>query len=75
MSAVATIMSKESIEYCRYSVVKIDSEVLPLVRAAASLEHKTLQEWLSDLANDAAARRTHEKPIKRKPPKPRAPRD
>lgn len=58
-------------EGCPYSVVKIDSDILPLAKAVALLENKPLPEWLSDIVNDAAAKELNRKPIKRKPPKPR----
>jgi hypothetical protein len=70
LSPVANAMEKEPV-YCRYSAAKIDSEVLYLARAAAALDHKSIQEWLSDTVNEAAARRTGQKPVKRNPPRPR----
>lgn len=41
---------------------------MPRVKAAAALAGKTVQEWLSDLANKWASEAIHEKPIKRKDP-------
>lgn len=58
-------------KYCSYSTAKVDSEVLNAAKAAALLSGKSFQEWLSDVANDAAAKELNRKPIKRKPPKPR----
>lgn len=62
----------DSVEFCTYSSVKLDSEVLPAVKAAAALDRLSVQEWLSDLANAAAAKRLGKKPVKRRPPPPRA---
>ncbi len=70
MSTVATPMAEKS-EYCKYITVKLDSEVQPLVKAAAVLDGTTLQEWLSNLANDGASKALGRKPIKRKPPQPK----
>ena len=71
---VATAMAKKR-ESCTYSTTKLDSEVLPLARAAASLNGKRIQEWLSDLANEAAARTLNRDPIVRREPPPRRPKD
>jgi len=70
----ATLMAKEPkpVEYARYSVVKLDSEVLPRVRAAANLKSTSVQEWLSDLANLFAAKELRLEPLPRKKPKPRS---
>lgn len=64
MGLVATAMAEE---FCTYSVVKLDSEVLRLVKAASALEGKHTQDWLSDVANAAASARLNHKPIKRRP--------
>lgn len=53
--------------FCTYVSVKIDQDVLRLAKAASSLDGKTVQDWLSDLANSAASERLKAKPIKRKP--------
>ena len=74
MSSVAMPMADDADLYCRYSVAKIDSELINLAHAASRLRGKTFQEWLSDVVNDAAAKELGRKPIKRKPPKPRTPR-
>lgn len=70
MSGVANAVEKTP-QYCKYATVKVDEELLFLLKAAAALDKKSTQEWLSDLVNEAAAKRTGEKPVKRKPPKPR----
>jgi hypothetical protein len=58
-----------------YRTVLVDSEVIPLAKAAALLEGKHYYEWLSDLVNEASAKSIGRKPLKRKPPKPRPKRD
>lgn len=68
MSPVATIMSEET-KYVSYATIKIDDEVLPAVKAAAALSGQTVQEWLSDLANETAAKFLNRKPVKRRPVK------
>lgn len=74
MPGVASVMDKPP-EYCRYSVAKVDVEVLVVAKAAALLDGKTIQEWLSDLVNEASAKSLNRKPVKRKPPKPRPKRE
>ena len=72
MAPVAAMpMSKDKIEFCTYSPTKIDSQVLPLVKAAAALMQQNAQEWLSNVANEAASKQLARTPIKRRPPKPR----
>lgn len=76
MAQVALAMAKDKPEkpkYCTYSTVKLDSEVLLKARAASSLKGRRLQEWLSDLANEAAAQELGHKPIVRRRPPPRRP--
>lgn len=70
MSNGATTVTQE---YCRYSMTKIDSEVLSRARAAAELDGKTLQDWISDVINEASADVVKRDPIKRKsnPPHPK----
>lgn len=53
--------------------VKIDEEVMYLVRQAAPKLRKSVQEYVSDILNNVASADIKEKPIKRKPPKPRQP--
>jgi hypothetical protein len=73
MSLVATPMTEpKKPEYCRYAAAKVDAELVNLAHAAARLEGKTFQEWLSDLVNESAAKALGRRPIKRKPPKPRS---
>lgn len=72
MNAVANPMSEKPVEFCRYSTTKIDSAVIGPAKAAALLDGKTFQEWLSDLANEESARQLKRKPVHRKPPPPRA---
>lgn len=69
---VAPAMSAPSEEYCVYVSVKIDAEVLKVARAAASLDDVDTQDYISDVVNAAASKRLGHKPVKRKPPKPRA---
>ena len=57
---------RESTEFCSFVSVKIDSDILPLAKAAASLERLSVQDWLSDIANSAAAKRLGQNPVKRK---------
>lgn len=66
---VATMTEKQS--FCRYSPVKLDADILPLAKAAAALAGKTVQEWLSDVANESASGALSRKPVKRLPPKKR----
>lgn len=72
MSPVALMpeSSKKS-EYCIYTSLKIDVDVLNVVRAAASLDGgKLMQEWASDVLNQAASKAIGRKPLARKPPPP-----
>lgn len=70
MGTGALLMSEPKQQYASYVTVKLDVQVLRLVRAAAALEGKSVQDWLSDLANEPAARRVGEKPVKRLPAPP-----
>jgi len=56
-------------EHVTYSPCKIDSQVLPLAKAAAALALMPVQEWLSNIVNEAAAKQLGMKPIKRRPTK------
>lgn len=71
--APAPMTKKSETQFCTYASVKIDDEINPLVRAAAALVGKSTQEFLSDVANEAAARVLKRDPIKRRPPEPRKP--
>jgi hypothetical protein len=73
VTLVAEPMSdkKKPVEFCTYISTKIDDQVLPLVGAAASLEGMSVQDYLSDIANEAASRRLGYKPVKRRPTAPR----
>lgn len=73
MSLVATMTKKaeETTDYCTYGTVKVDEEVMYLVRQAAPKMRKSVQEYVSDLLNQAAAADLGAKPVKRKLPKPR----
>lgn len=66
-------MAKPEPDYCTYAVVKLDDQIVPLAKAAASIVGKKFQDWLSDLANEAAAKVLRLKPIVRRKPKPREP--
>jgi hypothetical protein len=68
LNFAATLMAER--QHCSYSSVKLDSDILPSVKAAAALSRQSIQDWLSDLANEAAAKRLGSKPIKRLPPPP-----
>lgn len=59
---------KRSNSSCTYVSVKLDDQVLPLVKAAAALAHQTVQDWLSDLANAAASEQVGRNPITRREP-------
>lgn len=57
---------------CTYVNTRIDDEVLPLARAAAALSGDvTVQEFISEAVNQAAARVLNRKPVKRRPPPPK----
>lgn len=73
MAPVATKhMPKKSTDVCTYASIRIDDEVLPIVRAAAALSGDiTIQEFLSDIANEAASRVVKREPIKRRPAPPK----
>lgn len=64
-------MAKTPAKFCTYAGVKLDDEVHPLAHAAAVLSGKALQDWLSDVANAAAAQVLKREPIKRRPPEPK----
>lgn len=70
MSLVASMtMSEEQEQLCTYASVKIDDEVLKRVKGAAGLAGKSVQDYLSDLANEASAKDLGKKPLKRRPHK------
>lgn len=74
MVAVASMSATEKEpEFARYAPTKLDAAVMPKAKAAAALKEQTVQEWLSDIANEASAKQLGIKPIKRLPPKPRKP--
>ena len=62
---------KPTTPFCTYVGAKLDDEVHPLAHAAAVLSGLSLQDWLSDVANEAAARVLKREPIKRRPPEPK----
>lgn len=70
MYGVATVAEKDT-EYCVYVTMKIDRDVLPFIKGAAGVERKTVQEYASDVLNEAAAKKLGQKPVKRKPPEPK----
>lgn len=69
--AVSTMSEPSTGGFAEYTGTKIDVEVLRLVRAAAALEGIRMQDWLSDVANEAASKVLGRKPLKRKPVKPK----
>lgn len=71
MSAVATMPKQHETPeaFCTYISVKIDTDILPLAKAAAALRKQSVQDFLSDIANEEAAKVLERNPIKRKPPK------
>lgn len=72
MAPVAAAMTKEkSEELSTYISVKIDDQVYPIVKAAASLAGLQVQDYLSDIANDIASRAIGRQPIKRRATKKR----
>lgn len=76
VSLVALMSEKSGNRHCHYASLKVDTEVLLLVRlAAAHASRKAgkqikMQDWASDVLNEAAAKLTGEDPVKRKPPPP-----
>jgi hypothetical protein len=68
-------MSEKKPEYCTYTSVKLDSELIRPAKGVALLLNTTLQEWLSDLVNDAVSEFTGKPPAKRRkaPPPGRPP--
>lgn len=56
--------------YCTYRATKIDDDVLPLVIAAAALARMTAQDYLSDVANEAASKALGRPPVERRTPPP-----
>jgi len=71
MGSGAILMSeKKKVDYAAYGTVKIDVELIPLIRAAAALSGKNIQEWASDHLNRLAAEVLERNPIKRKPAPP-----
>jgi hypothetical protein len=67
---------KSGNRFCHYTSLKVDTEVLLLIRSAvasAGLDQGKklqMQEWASDVLNEAAAKLLKRKPIERKPPPP-----
>lgn len=70
---LAPVKRMDRTEYVSYSPCKIDSQVLPLAKAAAALKSIHFQEWLSNVINEAAAKEFGMKPIKRRPVRPKSP--
>ncbi len=65
-------MSKEKKPvFCEYVSTKIDSDVLPSAKAAAAIAKQSVMDWLSDVANAAAAEQLGHEPIERKPNRPK----
>lgn len=71
-AAVAMSKSKEE-KFCTYTSIKIDDEVARLIRGAAGLAGQSVQDWASDILNDAAAKALNMNPVKRR--KVRRPKD
>ena len=85
MPSVSAVMPKpeKKPEYAVYRALKVDEDIIPLVRKAVSdfnyarqregLPTVTLQEWVSDTLNRAASSLTGEPPVNRRPapPKPK----
>lgn len=71
-SAVMDDMAKQTSEFRTYISMKLDRDVIPLAGAASKLAGQALQDWASDVLNEAASKVLGRKPIKRKPPKPRS---
>lgn len=71
MSQMVAAMPENKQRWCEYTGTKIDAEVLRLMRAACAIEGVRMQDWLSDLVNEAASEILGRNPIKRKPPKPK----
>ncbi len=71
--AVAPMTEKKKavVEYCVYTSTKIDDQVMPLVRIAAIDKGMAVQDYISDVMNEIAARDAGRKPVKRRPPMPR----
>jgi hypothetical protein len=65
-------MAKTPEKFCTYAGVKIDDQIHPLAHAAAVLSGQALQDWLSDVANQAAALVLKREPVKRRPPEPKS---
>lgn len=70
MFTVAALMAnpKDNTEFCMYRGLKIDTEVINRVKAAALFLGKHAQEWASDVLNLAASEVLNHDPIERKPP-------
>lgn len=71
----AAVMSKAKPEYCRYRSGKFDVALTFRIKAAAALQGKSVQEYMSDALNADSARVVKEEPLKRLPPPPRPPRE
>lgn len=59
-------------EFCTYSTIKIDSELLPLLKGVAGFRKTSTQELASDILNEWLAKELDRKPLKRRTPKPRS---
>jgi uncharacterized protein (DUF1778 family) len=70
VSTLAPPMPKKT-EYVAYVSTKIDDEVHPLARAAAALQGVSVQEFISDAVNEAAAKILNRQPVKRRPVEPK----
>lgn len=57
---------KDKAETVEYVSVKIDKEVYKVAKAAAALEGKDIQDYLSDVMNVVASKALGHKPVRRK---------
>ena len=64
--------AKADSAYCTYSTIKIDSELLSLLKGLAGFRKTSTQELASDVLNEWIAKELKRKPIARRPPKPRS---
>lgn len=72
LSQVAPMAEKTDAEFCSYRSLKVDDEVLRLLKLYTVTEGGLMQDIASDILNEVISKRLGRKPINRKPPPPRA---
>lgn len=78
MSLATTTMTKQHDEspeteknYCTYTSLKVDDQLMPEIKAAAAFDSLSVQELVSNILNEYIAKRFKHPKINRRSPPPR----